>query len=163
MRQISLIVVALAMVPLLGCASTPRHDLAHYPFPEAQAELRAVLDGIIHDSTNANVVGLRDSHLNSDKFTKFGGGEIYDRMNYEQCVDVETAAITSVEEYKAEARDVKIDVFGEVAVMTYYPYRVIKKDGKVLRYSTRQTLVFLRTAEGWKIVHEHQSPKKYEE
>ena len=163
MRSISFVVLGLATFMLVGCASTPNRDLAHYPFPEAQVELRAVLDGIIRDSANANVVGLRDSHLNSEKFTKFGGGEIYDRMNYEQCVDVETAAITSVEEYKAEARDVKIDVFGEVAVMTYYPHRVVKKDGMVLKYSTRQTLVFLNTDDGWKIVHEHQSPKKYEE
>ena len=73
------------VVPLMGCATT--RDIAHYPFPEAQAELREVLDGIIHDSETANVVGLRDIHLKSEKFTKFGGGEIYERMDYEQCVD----------------------------------------------------------------------------
>lgn len=153
----------LAAVQMVGCASTPTRDLAHYPFPKAQAELREVLDGIIHDSETANVVGLRDIHLKSEKFTKFGGGEVYDRMNYVQCVEIETAAITSVEDYKAKTRDLKIDVFGEVAVMTFYPHRVVKKDGKVLRYSARQTLVFLKTPDGWKIVHEHQSPKKYEE
>ncbi len=49
-------------------------DLAHYPFPEAQAELREVLDDIVHDSETANVVALRDSHHKCEKFTKFGGG-----------------------------------------------------------------------------------------
>ena len=81
-------------------------------------------------------------------------------MNYEQCVEIEPAAITSVEDYKAETRDLKIDVFGEVAVMTFYPHRVVKKDGTVLRYSTRQTLVFLKTVDGWKIVHEHITGKE---
>ncbi len=155
-------VAALTMLQLAGCASMATHDLAHHPYPNAQAELREVLAAIIHDSETANVAGLRNSHLKSKKFTKFGGGAIYERMDYEQCVAVETAAITAVEDYKAETRDLKIDVFGQVAVMTYYPHRVVKKDGKVLRYSTRQTLVFLKTPDGWKIVHEHQSPKKYE-
>ena len=71
------------------------------------------------------------------------------------------AAITSVEDYKYEARDVKIDVFGEVAVMTFFPHRSRRENGEMIRYSARQTLVFLKTAEGWKIVHEHQSQVKF--
>ncbi len=150
---------ALSVLLLASCATT--RDLAHYPFPEAQAELRQVLKKIIRDSETANVEGLRDIHLKSEKFTKFGGGAVYERMDYERCVEVETAAVTSVEDYKAKTRDLKIDVFGGVAIMTFYPHRTIKKDGEVIRYSTRQTLVFLKTADGWKIIHEHQSRKKY--
>jgi len=161
MRMITtLFPTALATMPLMGCASTVKPDLAHDTFPEAQAELRAALEKIIHDAETANVEGLREVHLKSDKFTKFGGGEVYERMNYAECVESETAAVTSVEEYSSEAKDLKIDVFGDVAVMTYYPQRVVKKDGKILRYSARQSLVFLKTRNGWKIVHEHQSPKR---
>ena len=163
MNRPTLSILALPMVLLIGCASMAKHDLAHYPFPEAQAELRELLAKMTNDCETANVEGLRDVHLRTEKFTKFGGGDIYERLNYEECVNGETKAITSVEDYKSETRDVKIDVFGEVAVVTFYPHRVVKKNGNVLRYSTRQTLVFLKTAEGWKIVHEHQSPKKYEE
>ena len=152
----------LAVLPLIGCASLAKRDLAHDPFPEAQTEIRAVLETIIHDAETANVDGLREVHLESDKFTKFGGGEVYERMNYAECVESEAAAVTSVQEYRSEAKDLKIDVFGNVAVVTYYPYRVVKKDGKVLRYSARQSLVFLKTRNGWRIVHEHQSPKRYD-
>jgi len=69
-------------------------------------------------------------------------------MDYEQTVESETAAVTSVEAYESEARDLKIDIFGGVAVVTYYPHRSVTKDGEVQRYSTRQTLVYLRTPEG---------------
>ena len=57
------------------------HELAHDPFPTAQSELRAVLDAMIRDVETANVQGLRDVHLDSDKFTKFGGGSVYERMD----------------------------------------------------------------------------------
>ncbi len=157
--SIVLLVAGLAMVQLVGCASTPTRDVAHYPFPEAQAQLRAVLNTIIHDAQSANVQGLRDAHLNSDKFTKFSGST-YERRNFEQTVESETAAITSRQDYKYEARDLKIDVFGEVAVMTYYSDRSYKEDGELIQYSARQTFVFLKTADGWKIVHEHKSGRK---
>jgi len=150
----------LATVQLLGCASYARRDLARYPFPEAQAELREVLHQIINDCETANVAGLRNSHLNSDKFTKFGGRS-YDRENFEQCTASETANVTSGQDYKYDVSDLKIDVFGEVAVMTYYGRVSREVDGEAVRYSWRQTLVFLKTADGWKIIHEHQSRKKY--
>ena len=162
MNRISVSVLALPSLLLVGCASTSKHDLAHHPFPEAQAELREVLKNIINDGETKNVAGLRASHVNTDKFTKFGG-RVYDRMNFEECTADETASRLSVESYRHEARDVKIDVFGDVAIMTYYPHVTAKKDGEVIQYSLRQTLVFLKTADGWKIIHEHQSRKKYEE
>ena len=72
-----------------------------------------VLKHIINDSETANVAGLHDIHLMIDKFRKFGGEEIYERMDYEQCVEIEVSAIRSATEYKAETRDLKIDVFGD--------------------------------------------------
>ncbi len=166
MKNFSYVIAVLAGLQIVGCASMARQssprDLAHYPFPNAQAELRSVLKEIVNDVTNANVEGLRDSHLKSEKFTKFAGGKVYERMNYDQCIATETAAITSVQDYKVEVRNLKIDVFGDVAIMTYYPHKTKKKNHEVIRSSARQTLVFLKTADGWKIIHEHQSKQKFE-
>ena len=143
------------LVTVLGCTAT--RDLAHYPFPEAQAELRKVLDGIIHDAETANVQGLRDSHLNSDKFTKFGG--TFERINVDQCNEGEIAGVTSVQDLKFEMKDRKIDVFDDVAIMTCYNHFSFRDGGNRKQRIARNTLVFLKTADGWKIVHEHVTPK----
>jgi len=156
------LIFGIAALPLLGCAPPPEptaRNLVADPFPEAQAELREVMKAMTHDMETANAQGLRDVHLNSPKFTKFSG-RTYERSNVEATVTSETTAITSVEDYKSDARDLKIDVFGDVAVVTYYPHRTVKKDGEVLRYSARQTLVFVKTSDGWKIAHEHQSRRE---
>ena len=150
--------LVLSTLLLASCAAT--HDLAHYPYPEAQAELREVLNSIIHDAQTANAVGLREGHLISDKFTKFGG-RLYERLDFEQTVAGETGNITTGKDFTYEVEDLKIDVFDDVAIMTYYGRVKRIVDGKPVRYSFRQTLVFLNTSDGWKIIHEHQSRKEY--
>jgi ketosteroid isomerase-like protein len=54
-----------------------------------------------------------------------------------------------------EVKDLKIDVFGEIGIATYYPHVSFEKEGKQNAGSARQTLVFLKTSDGWKIVHEY--------
>ncbi len=158
--RITLCVAGLAMVQAVGCASTPTRDVAHYPFPEAQAQLREVLKTIIRGAQSANAVGLREGHLISDKFTKFGG-RLYERLNFEQTVAGETANITTGQDFTYEVKDLKIDVFDDVAIMTYYGHVTRMVDGEPVQYSFRQTLAFLNTRDGWKIIHEHQSRKEY--
>ena len=133
-------------------------DIDHYPFPKAQAELRETLRVIINDAATADVAGLRASHLKSDKFTKFGPRR-FARQDVEQCNESEAAFFTSIQDFESEVKNLKIDVFGEVAIMTYYPHVSFKKDGEIRKGSSRQTLVFLKTDDGWKIVHEHGTPK----
>lgn len=136
--------------------SRKEYDVAHYTYPNSQAELRDVLAGMINDLETGNAQGSRDAHLDTPKFTKFSGRS-YERMGFQETVATETQAIASAQDYKYEARDLKIDVFDDVAIVTYYPHRAVTRDGEVNRYSARQTLVFLKTRDGWKIVHEHQS------
>ncbi len=150
----------LSLLLLASCAAT--HDIAHYPFPEAQAELREVLKTIIHNAQTANAVGLREGHLRTDKFTKFGG-RLYERLDFEQTVAGETANITTGKDYTYEVKDLKIDVYDVVAIMTYFGHVTRMVDGEPVRYSFRQTLAFLNTSDGWKIIHEHQSRKEYAE
>jgi ketosteroid isomerase-like protein len=55
--------------------------------------------------------------------------------------------------YRAD--DLKIDVFGDIGIVTYYPRVSFVKEGETRLVNGRQTLVFLKTDQGWKIVHEH--------
>lgn len=140
---------------LASCAATG--DLAHYQFPKAQAEVRQVLKGMIQDVITGDVQGLRAGHLDSDKFTKFGGQ--FERINIDECNEGEAAIVSSVEDLKLEMKDLRIDVFGDVAIVTCYNHHSYKDDSKLEQGVARNTLVFLDTAEGWKIVHEHVTPK----
>ena len=69
----------------------------------------------------------------------------------------EAAFAEKIDGFVYEPRDLKIDVFGGVAVVTYYPYVSYLKDGELVARTDRQTLVFVKTSGEWKIVHEHHS------
>lgn len=152
------LIAALAVMQLVGCAPTPKYDLAHHPFPDAQTDVREALWAMIRDAESGDVIGSREAHLDSEKFTKFGTRR-YERQNFEQCMESETANLNSLEDFKYEPRELKIDVFGDVAVVTYYPHITAIKNGQAIQKSGRQTLVYVRTRAGWKIAHEHHSTR----
>ena len=137
----------------------PSQVFSEPPLPEAQAELKQVLKAIYDDAMSANVEGLTTSHLISSKFTKFGPRN-FNRQTADETNKSEASFFTSISDLKVELKDVKVDVFGEVAVTTFYPHFSFVKDDQLKEGSTRQTLVFLKTDQGWKIIHEHGTPKK---
>lgn len=121
---------------------------------QAEEELRAAVQSIAEDAMSANIKGLQAIHLKSEKFSKFGPRS-FDRQDLESTNKSEAAFFSSVTGMQYEARDLKIDVFDDVGIVTYYPHLTFVKDGEKLEVEGRQTLVFLRTPDGWKIVHEH--------
>jgi hypothetical protein len=157
--SIVLAITALAISPPIGCAAMAKRDLSHDPFPEAQEESHASLAAIVTDVENANVQGLRDSHLDSAKFTKFGGKN-FERMSLGPCNEREADGVTSVQDIAFEMKNRRIDVFGDVAVMTCYNHFSFREGGKRRQRIVRNTLVFLKTDKGWKIVHEHVTPNE---
>jgi ketosteroid isomerase-like protein len=152
--------VAIVTTQLVGCASSIKRDLAHYPFPEAQSEIRRAVQKLTDDAINGDAEGIRAAHLSTDKFTKFAAGK-YERIGFDECVDEEISVFTSAQTLKIEANDVKIDVFGDVAVLTEYVHIEITEDGEVFPGDARVTLVYVNTGDGWKIVHEHVSMKDW--
>jgi ketosteroid isomerase-like protein len=74
--------------------------------------------------------------------------------------ETEAAFFSSISNYMQEVRDLKIDVFDDVAVTTYYPHISYILNDEEIKGSGRQTFVFLRTHDGWKLVHEHSTPKQ---
>ena len=144
---------------LFSCSSevSEREDLIHYSFPQAQAEIREVVNSIVKDAETANIEGLKAAHLESDKFTKFGPRN-FDRQDFESTNKSEEAFFGSIENFTQEIKEFKVDVFGDIAIATYYPHVSYIQDGERKMGSGRQTLVFLKTDDGWKIVHEHGTP-----
>ena len=152
----------LAVLLVLVASSCERHserDLNNDSFPEAQAELREVVKSIVKDAETANIEGLKAAHLVSEKFTKFGPRS-FNRQDVASTNNSEAAFFGSISNFKQEIEDLKIDVFGDIGIATYYTHVSFVQDGEAKNGSGRQTLVFLKTINGWKIVHEHGTPKQ---
>ncbi len=111
------------------------------------------------DIESSNIGGLKALHLESEKFTKFGPRS-FERQDVASTNASEAAFFSSITNAKYEARDLQIDVFGDVGIATYYPEVSFVKDGNDVEVSGRQTLVFLKTDSGWKLVHEHGTIRK---
>ncbi len=146
---------------LVSCTNekSQQQDLINDKFPKAQAEIHEVIKSIVIDAKTANIEGLQTAHLLSDKFTKFGPRN-FERQDVEGTNNSEEAFFGSISNYKLEVKDLKIDVFGDIAIATYYPIVSFVQNGEEKKGSGRQTLVFLKTPKGWKIVHEHGTPRK---
>ena len=156
---LAIIFLVILVAILSGCERHSERDLINDSFTEAQAELQEVLKVIVNDAETANIEGLKSAHLVSDKFTKFGPRS-YNRQDVSSTNKSEEIFFGSISSYKQEIKDLKIDVFGDIGIATYYPYVSFKQDGEAKSGSGRQTLVFLKTEYGWKIIHEHGTSKK---
>lgn len=149
------------MSVLLSCASNEHAsvDIINDTFPQAQAEIRSVLSTIYDDAMNANTEGLTAIHLQSTKFSKFGPRS-FERQTVEETNAEEASFFTSIADAEIELKEIKIDVFGDVAIATFYPHFTFVRDSQPVAGSSRQTLVFVKSPEGWKIIHEHGTLKK---
>ena len=152
-------VVSILIIMACSEEKTSKVDIINDPFLESQDEIRSVVKGIALDAETANLEGLTSIHLDSDKFTKFGPRK-FERQDAKSTNASEAAHFGSAESLKMEIKDLKVDVFGDVGIATYYPHVTSMKDGEPTSGSGRQTLVFVKTEDGWKIVHEHGTIKQ---
>ena len=152
-RQLQL---QLTIIPLFAfCLSSASADQRiNDAFPAAQAELRETVLSIANDIMTANIEGLQAAHLESDKFTKFGPRK-FERQGLSAANASEAAFFSSISEVDYSVNDLKIDVIGDIGIVTYYPQVSFIKEGEPRMVDGRQTFVFLKTKDGWKIVHEH--------
>ncbi len=165
-RGLTLLCLLVSMSIFVGCVSTPtqagNRDIVHGRFPEAEEEVRAAMRKLRHDAVTGDVEALPTHHLNSPKFSKFGPRK-HARQTVEETNASEKSFWASVTDVTLETRDMKVDVFGDVAVVTYYPHVTFKKDGKMTTADGRQTLVFVKTSDGWLVAHEHGTGTKPED
>ena len=165
-RGLKLLCLLVSMSVCVGCVSTPTHpvhrDNVHDPFTEAKEEILATMLRIHQDAESGNVGALRFHHLNSEKFSKLGPRKP-ERQNFEETTESEASFFSSITDFTIDPRDLKVDVFGDVAVMTYFPHVTFKKDGKLMKGNGRQTVVFVKTTDGWLIAHEQGTGTKLQD
>lgn len=112
-----------------------RQSILLEPFAAEQARVEQRLHEIMSAARREAIDELESYHAFGPKFTKFD------------------------EEFDAEIVDLKIDVFGPVALTTFVmEYGVVTPEGERLSFRARATMVFADDDGQWLIVHEHFSP-----
>ena len=131
-------------------------DLINNEFPEAQADIKEVLDGIFKSIQEKDADKLISYHVYSPKFTEFRAGE--PRFGSEENEQYERGLVDAVSAFDYELGDLRIDVFGDVALVTFNADFRPTIGGDVVQIWEGATLVFVKIDNTWKITHEHFSP-----
>lgn len=148
---------AVLLLALLGsgCAARSKPSV---PYAERdRAEVKQAIAEIFAAAKAKDWVKLDSFHAYGPEFSKFGG-EQPGRESSEAARAGEHTSLGAIDDLEVEAKDLKIDLFGDTAVATSVFHLEFKANGQAVARRTRATLVFHKFKEGWKIVHEHLSP-----
>ncbi len=137
-------------------------DLVNDDFPEAKAEVMALMDELKQTIKDSDVDKLISFHAYGPKFTEFKGGE--KRVGSTENEEYERGVFGDVTEVvKFNYDNLKIAVYGDVANVTFHSDFHLKFGEDLVVVNDQITLLFVKTDNGWKMVHEHHSPLKKEE
>ena len=137
-------------------------DLINEDFPEAKQKVRETFGEIAQSIKDKDLDKLISFHAYGPKFTEFKNGE---PRNGSQANEAhERSVFGSVSEVvKFDANDLQIAVYGDVANVTFHSDFHLKFGDDLVVVNDQITLLFVRTQNGWKMVHEHHSPLKEQE
>ena len=129
------------------------------PFDDEKAAVERTLRQVMTAARRQAVDELESFHAFGPKFTKYDDFEPLERQDGDTTRRLEREAVTGVKEFAPEIEDLKVDVFGPVAVTTFVMnYDVVTEDDERLSFRARSTMVFASDEGRWLIVHEHFSP-----
>nr|WP_321411454.1 nuclear transport factor 2 family protein [uncultured Allomuricauda sp.] len=132
-------------------------DLVNDEFPEAKQEVMETYEAIVESIKEGDIDRLISLHAYSPKFTEFKNGEL--RNGGEANETYERNIFSSVTEVvKFDSNDLKIAVYGDVANVTFHSDFHFKFGEDLVVVNDQLTLLFVKTGNGWKLVHEHHSP-----
>ncbi|WP_047245265.1 YybH family protein [Maribacter thermophilus] len=132
-------------------------DLINDEFPEAKKEVMETFNAITQSIKDGDMDKLISFHGYSPKFTEFKNGE--PRNGGDANETHERTVFGSVTEIiKLNAKDLKIAVYGEVANLTFHSDFHLKFGEELVVVNDQISLLFVKTTNGWKMVHEHHSP-----
>lgn len=151
-------VLTVIMITTLFLSSCKTVDLINDEFPEAQQEVAETMGAIVQSIKDGDVDKLISFHAYSPKFTEFKNGE--PRVGSEANEKHERNVFGSAEVVKFDAKDMKIAVYGDVANVTFHSDFHLKFGEDSVFVNDQISLLFAKTNEGWKLVHEHHSPLK---
>ncbi|WP_117885182.1 YybH family protein [Aureibaculum luteum] len=137
-------------------------DLVNDEFPEAKKEIVETFEAIAQSLKDGDMDKLISFHAYGPKFTEFKDGAL--RNGGEANETYERKVFSGVTEVvKFDAKDMQIAVYGDVANVTFHSDFQLKFGEDLVVVNDQITLLFVKTEEGWKIVHEHHSPLKKED
>lgn len=123
---------------------------------QVERTLREIMDAV----RRKDVDRLEAFHLYGPKFTKFDDFEPLDRQDAEACRRSEREGIEAAEAAEFSFSDLKVDVFGTIAIATFVLDENLRVGGEAIKAKARSTMVFAKIENDWKIVHEHFSAFK---
>ena len=136
--------------------STETIDLINNTFPEYQSEIQETLDELFKSIQDKDADKLISFHVYGPKFTEFiNGGYILGSAENEAA---ERGLVDLISAFEYEPGDLKIDVYGEVAKVTFHADFRPVINGETFQSFSQITLLFVRIEGDWKITHEHNSP-----
>ena len=151
--------VLVALLPLLlaSCTSVPTTDL-NADHPEARAQVQRRLNKILDACEKKDFPRLDSYHFYGPKFTKFA--EAPGRLDADAARQGEHNGLVGLNGLGLRADELKIDVFGNAAIATFFLDATFKAGAETIEKKSRGTLVFVKDRSDWKITHEHFSPLK---
>ncbi len=140
-------------------ATTQHQSIVTEPYPSEQLEVERRLEDIMSAARRQAVDELESYHAIGPKYTKFDDFEPLERQDGETTRRLEREAILGVTEFDPRLVDLKVDVFGPVAVTTFVmDYVVVDDEAERHSFRARASMVLAKDDSGWLIVHEHFSP-----
>jgi ketosteroid isomerase-like protein len=133
-------------------------DMFTDAFETSQAAVAARLEQILEAATVKDLDRLAGYHLAGPKFTKFDDVEPLGRQDAETAMRSEAEQFAAIDDFHGRFGDLKIDVFGPVAIATAVLVWDARTEGESVSGRTRTTLVFVERGGEWLIAHEHLSP-----
>jgi len=132
-------------------------DLINDEFPEAKQEVMETFGAIAQSIKDGDIDKLISFHAYGPKFTDFDAGA--PRRGSEANEAHERSLFGSVTEVvKFDAKDLAVAVYGDVANVTFHSDFHLKFGEDLAIVNNQITLLFVKTKDGWKLVHEHHSP-----
>lgn len=133
------------------------------PGDKDRKDVESVIRAYFDAGRNKDLTALGDFHGPRDQFTKFDESPPYTRQNSDEAFMYEQAAFANLSDYTYSIDDLRIDLFGDLAIATFYlSYSGMfvndySFEGSPVRARTRATMALARSLKGWKMVHEHLS------
>ena len=164
LKQTIFIISAILILTVVGCKDDPvastagsNIDLINDEFPEAKQQVLDTFVGIAQSIKDGDIDKLISYHAYGPKFTEFKDGA--PRNGGEANEAYERSLFGSVTEVvKFDAKDLKIAVYGDVANLTFHSDFQLKFGEDLVVVNDQITLLFVKTNDGWKMVHEPHSP-----
>lgn len=167
MKNLKILFVSVLLIYISACEKSKNQsevkevkiDLVNNEFPEAKQEVMNTFVAIAQSIKDGDVDKLISFHAYSPKFTEFKNGEPRNGSEANEIHERNVfSAVTEV--VKFDAKDLQIAVYGDVANLTFHSDFHLKFGEDLVIVNDQITLLFVKTKDGWKMVHEHHSPLK---